>query len=483
MRKGWTIVRALVGAVLLLIALSLALARGPGEARATVDALFAAPAGSGDCSRGDPCQLQTALDLATGGETVYAAAGTYTGTGAAVVTVTESITLYGGWDGSPSGPLVRDPDVHPTRLDGEDERRVVYLAWGTRPRLEGLTILRGNATHAPSNAGSGGAIYSAGADPFIVNNVITRNVGTTASLSAFGGGICLAGGPARSVVEGNVIVTNIANATSQGKGGGLALRGGRALIANNTFRDNLAGFTSNSMGGGLATLNGRARISGNLIEANRTTPTGGGFGGGFYSQFGELTLDGNTFLSNTANVGALSFESNARITVTNNLLAQNASGVFLRGNAAYPVTATMIHNTIADNGDEGVYVGWGSSGYCTVTMTSNIVVSHATGIYIYDDPASHVTATHTLFYGNGVDTSGPITSTDEITGSAPQFVDPAAADYHLRMESPAVDAGEPVPWVTRDIDGDERPFGDGYDVGADEFVPRMIYVPLIVQSG
>ena len=43
-------------------------------------------------------------------------------------------------------------------------------------------------------------------------------------------------------------------------------------------------------------------------------------------------------------------------------------------------------------------------------------------------------------------------------------------DYHLRPESPCVDAGTDG-GVYRDIDGQTRPSGSGFDMGADEIRP------------
>jgi uncharacterized repeat protein (TIGR01451 family) len=53
---------------------------------------------------------------------------------------------------------------------------------------------------------------------------------------------------------------------------------------------------------------------------------------------------------------------------------------------------------------------------------------------------------------------------------APAFVDPDAGDYHIRSGSGAIDTGLDA-GVTQDIDGDSRPLGAGYDIGADEFPP------------
>jgi len=56
--------------------------------------------------------------------------------------------------------------------------------------------------------------------------------------------------------------------------------------------------------------------------------------------------------------------------------------------------------------------------------------------------------------------------------------DPAFAgngDYHLTDSSCCIDTGTDVGAPDYDIDGDIRPCGDGYDMGADEFQP--VYAP------
>jgi hypothetical protein len=121
---------------LLLVGLFLLLNGTSQVARADPGDLFVTHGGSGDCSQATPCDLQTALGSVSDGNTIYVAADTCTGAGGAVVTVTKSITLYGGWDGTTTTPPVRDPDAHPTTLDGEGVRRVVYISESISPTLD-----------------------------------------------------------------------------------------------------------------------------------------------------------------------------------------------------------------------------------------------------------------------------------------------------------------------------------------------------------
>jgi hypothetical protein len=53
----------------------------------------------------------------------------------------------------------------------------------------------------------------------------------------------------------------------------------------------------------------------------------------------------------------------------------------------------------------------------------------------------------------------------------PVFVDPDSGDYHIGPGSGALDAGVDA-GVYVDIDGEERPCGAGFDLGADEWVPE-----------
>jgi hypothetical protein len=48
------------------------------------------------------------------------------------------------------------------------------------------------------------------------------------------------------------------------------------------------------------------------------------------------------------------------------------------------------------------------------------------------------------------------------------FANPGDGDFHLLPGSPAIDAGITLLEVTNDLDGNPRPQGAGYDIGAYE---------------
>jgi hypothetical protein len=69
--------------------------------------------------------------------------------------------------------------------------------------------------------------------------------------------------------------------------------------------------------------------------------------------------------------------------------------------------------------------------------------------------------------------------TNDVSGN-PRFVNAAADDYHLKLGSAAIDAGADVA-VTTDFDGDPRPHGPAFDIGYDELVERLLFLPLLLR--
>lgn len=199
---------------LVLVGLVLLLGNARGVSYADGGVRYVAPGGTdlSDCkSIANVCRtVQHAIDVADSGDTIWVAQGTYTSTGLSVITVTKTITLYGGWDGATAG--VRDPETYPTVLDGEGQRRVVYISGSVSPTVDGFIITRGNASHAPlAYRGLGGGICNLGATSVIANNVITNNVAYTGTDQyGVGGGIYFYA-PSSAVITGNQVLSNVAS--------------------------------------------------------------------------------------------------------------------------------------------------------------------------------------------------------------------------------------------------------------------------------
>ena len=76
-----------------------------------------------------------------------------------------------------------------------------------------------------------------------------------------------------------------------------------------------------------------------------------------------------------------------------------------------------------------------------------------------------------------MDYSGNVIHANDCSGD-PDF---DTDGYHLPPISAAVDAGVDA-GVTTDIDGDARPWGGGYDIGAEEFRKWYIYLPSMMKN-
>ncbi len=70
-----------------------------------------------------------------------------------------------------------------------------------------------------------------------------------------------------------------------------------------------------------------------------------------------------------------------------------------------------------------------------------------------------------------LDSAPPAQAPDPSNRDAPmsEFVNPAVHNYRLQPDSGLIDSGAPLPVVTADRDGNLRPQGGGYDIGAYEF--------------
>lgn len=454
---------------LLLLGLFLLLDGAPRMARAASSDLFVTTDGGGDCSQSDPCGLQTALDQANNGDTIYVAEGTYTGAGGAVITVTKSVTLYGGWDGASSGPVVRDPEAHVTTLDGEGQRRVVYISGDISPTLDGLIVTGGKAP-------DGGGVYISGASPVIKNNVITANRTITSSYDGGRGGGIFVGGASNAIVAQNRILSN-----TSGYGGGIYHFGSMTLtLTSNEIVDNVA----SHRGGGILLEHCSDIVRANVISGNAAADDGGGI----LIWSAAPHLETNRITSNSADSGGgISMGNNATPSLLNNLLISNTQdGLLVSSSSPVVVNNTIVGSGLPNSGD-GIRLGSRSGctpPYCTTgSIINNIIVSYEVGVF--GTGVITPVIDYNDVWSNTTDYSLPdsvVTGTHNISQD-PLFANPTSDDYHLQSGSPCVDAGDPdgvPPAPPTDIDGDPRPTGDGVDIGADEFYPS-IYLPVVLR--
>lgn len=413
-----------------------------------------------------PCaSVQHAVDVAAPGDEIRVAAGTYTGVSqrngiTQVVYIDKTVAIRGGF--SPANWTTADPPANPTTLDAQGQGRVMVITGTITTTVEGLR-LRGGNLNTSGGPGACGGLCVVESTATLAHNHIFSNTGS---------GVFVIFGQA--TLTGNSIYSNTGE-----WGGGVYVTSGRATLAGNTISYN----QTPVVGGGVAAdYASDVRLDNNLIMNN----TAGGYGGGVYVYYhSQAALENNSLTGNAAMVGGgLYLANNSQATLSNTIIADNragvaGSGVYITGASARMLQITLVRNN-GGNGS-GLHVTGYSDAFMTIpgaaALTNTILVSHTLGITV--TPGSTATLEATLWgsgdWANGSDWGG---AGSIATGTINQWGDPAfiilpGGDYRLSPASAALDQGVNA-GITTDIDGEPRPFGSGYDLGADEGQPGLL---------
>lgn len=183
-----------------------------------------------------PCAtINYAISVAASNDKIGIAEGVYTGTGYHVVTLDKSVTLSGGWD-----PGYTTQSGYST-IDGEGERRGVYVKTGLPTIIDRFIIQNGYATFADYDPGSGqgGGLYLASFANITISNSIIRNNNVPREWDN-GGGIWSYASQLNLV--NSAVIHNFAD-----EGGGLWLGMGNVSIQNSTISENTARKTAGGM--------------------------------------------------------------------------------------------------------------------------------------------------------------------------------------------------------------------------------------------
>ena len=370
---------------------------------------------------GEYPRIQAGIDAAVDGDVVLVSPGVYY----------ETIN-FGGKNILVTSIDPNDPKVVGyTILNAEEDGTVVTFENGEGPNavLRGFTITGGVGTFSQeltaqvngARAFAGPGIYCFHASPTITKNVIARNIGT---FDVMGQQANIAFGGGICTYESSPTIThNTIKGNSAWIGGGILCWFGEPIISNNVICEN-----SSYEGGGVCMFSGS--LYNNTIVRNDC---------GLGDAIGQPASDygGNVLLLIVSQGGSRVF---------NNIIcgALSGNGVLCQGNFE---DAVFAFND-----------GWDNfpSNYGTVNPQNGQIT-----------------------VGDQADQTG---TAGNMSGD-PLFLNPFNSDYHLTLESPCINAGDPEYAVAaglKDIDGQARIYGARIDIGADEYVG---YVKPVASAG
>jgi len=214
----------------------------------------------------------------------------------------------------------------------------------------------------------------------------------------------------------------------------------------------VSGNQANRGAGAYVCCSARPTFESCVITQNQANSQGGAVYAVYYS---TVSLAACAIQHNTAYEGGGIYSSGASVSMANCMLVNNHAD-FIGGcvNCDHG-EATVMNCTVADNSTDywldGLYFNT-----CSGTITNTIVWDNEP---IYND-GNMMVVTYS-------DVQGGFSGTG-IIDADPLFVDPANGNYHLQAGSPCINVGTSTGALTSDIDGEVRPMGGGYDIGADE---------------
>jgi len=426
----------------------------------------ASPGGDGNSWSTAYQTIQAGInDADTLDEEVWVAGGVYTES----ITMKDGVAVYGGFNGTESHLSERDVGVSVTTIDGTGAYHVVVMDGITKSRIDGLTITGGDADGADEDR-YGGGIYCVNSDD---TNTIAECTITDNFADVYGGGIY--NHSASPAVRDCTFSDNSAD-----NGGGMFNWGSSSAVTDCTFLDNSAG----GHGGGMRNEESSPAVTNCTFLGNYADAWGGGMSN--YSS--STTVTNCTFSDNSCRYegGGMYNQNHSSPIVRNCIFTGNSADS--RGGGMYNEfsTPTIVNcifslNTCTYHGG-AIYNLELSPTVTNCTIFGNHAGSHGSGIYNYD-AWTHVTNCILWanfpeeIYDSGAVGSDPLVTYCDVRGGYtgegninlnPLFVDVPGGDLRLQSGSPCIDAGCYVEGLIEDFEGDPRPYGSGFDIGADE---------------
>ena len=479
--------------------------------------------GSGDCmSWANACSLQTALAASVSSDEIWATAGTHKPASgidrASTFQLIDGVALYGGFAGTESERIQRNPATHQTILSGDIDDNDSQT-----PIITDLTTVTGNTTNSYH--------VVTGADNAVLDGfTITAGFANGEAWESYGGGlmadyvsptinnVTLSGNSALSYGGGMYNTSNtpsltdvIFTANMANQGGGMINEASNPVLTNVTFSGNSA-----QEGGGMSNKYSSTATLTNVTFSGNTMSEG--FGAGMANDYSNPILIDVTFSDNIGtNVSRGGGMSNVHSSpsLTNVTFSHNSAylgGGMFNDTSSPSLTNVTFYSNLGNSGG-GMYNGSSSPSLTNITFAHNSVFAAGGGML--NNGSSSPQIRNTIFWGNSagaivpagtaqignINSSISSVSDSIVSGGCPTYsictnvivADPylgylgdfggSTETYSILAGSSAIDAGNDATCPTTDQRGVSRPQGEHCDIGAFEFVfappPLHVYLPLI----
>ena len=163
------------------------------------------------------------------------------------------------------------------------------------------------------------------------------------------------------------------------------------------------------------------------------------------------------------------------VSVYNNIVYNNAYRGLVFGEWGGPVTSHPTTNIkITNNTFYGNGATWGGGisvdnpDAQNIDIRNNITSQNTSFTIVVNVPVTNLVIAYNLIDGFQNE-PGETRGTNYVEGN-PLFVNPSGADFHLQLNSPAIDSGSSINAPATDYDLNLRPMGLGYEMGAFEYI-------------
>ncbi len=453
--------------------------------------------------------INGAINKAANGDSVFISTGKFTvGSGNEVVLINKNINLLGGWNSDFTN------QIGYTEINGKSNRRGLTIDRSITARIERLNI-----NHGFSKDAYGGGIYIDWRSSVVINRSIIQNnvageIYPNPSIYQKGGGIGMNN-------FGTLILTNseIQNNQAFGTGGGIFTGESNVTIKNCIFRNNTA-----QEGGGIHQgIGGSVTVNKSQITDNSSTGTSGG-GGGIRSEnllrINDSTITGNYSYSEGGGIVASEFYIQNSIinnneaaygggisgwykgdikksSIMHNKATQGQGGGIYNRSDLTLTNVTLAYNSVENQspytGEGGGIYGSSINGF-NITVVNNSAENYGGGISGYANLHNSIVAgnqapsspdCYNSISSQGYNIIGNTSGcTFNTTTGDKTNIDPRIdreywwpTTFIVKMDSPAIDGGDPTSCPSTDQIGATRP-KDGNrdsnaicDIGAWEYNP------------